>query len=66
VHMGVQGPSDVVIATATRNFKGRMGSPEARVLIGSAYTVAASAVAGRVIDPREIGTRAGAGAGMQA
>lgn len=66
VHMGVQGSSDVVIATATRNFKGRMGSPEARVFIGSAYTVAASAVAGRVIDPREIGPGAGAGAELRA
>jgi 3-isopropylmalate/(R)-2-methylmalate dehydratase large subunit len=66
VHMGVQGPGDVVIATATRNFTGRMGSPDARVYIGSAYTVAASAVAGRVIDPREIGTRRGAGRGADA
>ena len=54
VHMGVQGPGDVVIATATRNFKGRMGSPDAKVFLGSAFTVAASALAGRVIDPREV------------
>jgi 3-isopropylmalate/(R)-2-methylmalate dehydratase large subunit len=54
VHMGVQGPRDVVIATATRNFRGRMGSTDARVYLASAFTVAASAVAGRVIDPREV------------
>lgn len=54
VHSGVQGPSDVVIATATRNFQGRMGSGEARVYIGSAYTVAASALAGQLIDPRDV------------
>jgi homoaconitase/3-isopropylmalate dehydratase large subunit len=56
VHMGVQGPEDTVIATATRNFRGRMGSTDARVYLASAYTVAASAIAGRVIDPREMFT----------
>lgn len=55
VHMGVAGPSDVVMATATRNFRGRMGSADAQVFLGSAYTVAASAIAGRIIDPRDIG-----------
>lgn len=55
VHMGVAGPSDVVMATATRNFRGRMGSQDAQVFLGSAYTVAASAIAGRIIDPRDIG-----------
>ncbi|MCU6620083.1 3-isopropylmalate dehydratase large subunit [Achromobacter mucicolens] len=42
-----------VISTTARNFKGRMGSETAQVYLASPYTVAASAVAGRVADPRE-------------
>ena len=54
VHAGVQGPGDRVIATATRNFPGRMGSRDSETILGSAFTVAASALAGRVADPREV------------
>lgn len=46
------GDDDVVISSTARNFKGRMGSPLAQVYLGSPYTVAASAVAGRISDPR--------------
>lgn len=46
------GDDDVVISATARNFKGRMGSPLAQVYLGSPYTVAASAVAGRISDPR--------------
>jgi 3-isopropylmalate/(R)-2-methylmalate dehydratase large subunit len=42
----------VTISTTARNFKGRMGSPSAQVYLASPYTVAASAVAGRIADPR--------------
>lgn len=42
------------ISTTARNFKGRMGAASARVYLGSPYTVAASAVAGRITDPREM------------
>jgi 3-isopropylmalate/(R)-2-methylmalate dehydratase large subunit len=44
----------VAISTTARNFKGRMGAPASRVYLGSPYTVAASAVAGRIRDPREM------------
>jgi 3-isopropylmalate/(R)-2-methylmalate dehydratase large subunit len=43
-----------VVATTARNFKGRMGSATAQVYLASPYTVAASALRGRISDPRDI------------
>jgi 3-isopropylmalate/(R)-2-methylmalate dehydratase large subunit len=43
-----------VISSTARNFKGRMGSPTARVYLASPYTVAASALRGAIADPREV------------
>ncbi len=43
-----------VISSTARNFKGRMGSATAQVFLGSPYTVAASALQGRIADAREI------------
>jgi len=42
------------ISSTARNFKGRMGAASSRVWLASPYTVAASAVAGRLVDPREM------------
>lgn len=42
------------ISSTARNFKGRMGDPSSQVWLASPLTVAASAVAGRIIDPREM------------
>ncbi|GIX32257.1 MAG: 3-isopropylmalate dehydratase large subunit [Lysobacterales bacterium] len=50
---GLLAAGETCIASTARNFKGRMGSPEASVFLGSPYTVAASAIAGRIADPRE-------------
>ena len=50
----ITGDGQVVISSANRNFKGRLGNPDSEIWIGSAATVAASALAGRITDPREI------------
>jgi 3-isopropylmalate/(R)-2-methylmalate dehydratase large subunit len=50
---GVLAAGEVCIASTARNFKGRMGSSDAEVYLGSPYSVAAAAVAGRIVDPRE-------------
>jgi 3-isopropylmalate/(R)-2-methylmalate dehydratase large subunit len=55
-HMGLLGAGEVCITASTRNFKGRMGSPDAEIYMASPYTVAASAVAGAIVDPREVAT----------
>jgi 3-isopropylmalate/(R)-2-methylmalate dehydratase large subunit len=48
-HMGVLGPNEVCITASTRNFKGRMGDPSARIFMASPSTVAASAIAGHIV-----------------
>ena len=44
----------VAISSTARNFKGRMGAASSQVYLASPYTVAASAAAGRICDPREL------------
>ncbi len=53
-HMGVLGPDEVCITASTRNFKGRMGDPSARIYMASPATVAASALAGRIASAEEM------------
>jgi 3-isopropylmalate/(R)-2-methylmalate dehydratase large subunit len=57
---GVLADGEVCIASTARNFKGRMGAPGSRVYLGSPYTVAAAAAAGRITDPRALLSEAAA------
>lgn len=50
----ITGDGDVVITSANRNFKGRLGNANSEIFIGSSATVAASALTGQITDPREI------------
>ena len=53
-HMGVLGKDEVCISTTNRNFPGRMGHVESKTYLASPIVVAASAITGRITDPRDV------------
>ncbi|MBM4307613.1 MAG: 3-isopropylmalate dehydratase large subunit, partial [Deltaproteobacteria bacterium] len=54
IDKGILGREERCLSTSNRNFKGRMGDPSSKVFLSSPLTAAASALAGKIIDPREV------------
>jgi 3-isopropylmalate/(R)-2-methylmalate dehydratase large subunit len=56
-HMGILAEGERAVSTTNRNFVGRMGHPGSEVYLAGPYVAAASAVAGHISTPEQIGVR---------
>ena len=54
LHSGMIAAGETCISSSNRNFIGRMGSKEGKIYLGSPLTVAASALTGKITDPRQV------------
>jgi len=56
-HLGIPAAGEIAISSANRNFRGRMGNPDAQIYLASPAVVAASAVLGRIASVEELGNQ---------
>lgn len=57
-HMGVLGPGEICVSTSNRNYVGRMGDPTAQVYLANPAVAMATAVAGELCHPQDLGIEA--------
>ena len=53
-YMGILGDNERCISTTNRNFVGRMGARSSEIYLANSAVAAASAIAGKIVDPRDI------------